>query len=44
MTTHDIDLAARFADKVLILRDGALVYDGPPADDLPSLLANPSAA
>ena len=44
LTTHDLDLAARFADKVLVLRDGGIVYDGPPTDDLPSLLMNDRAA
>ncbi len=44
LTTHDLDLAARFADKVLVLREGTLVYDGPPTDDLPSLLVDGRAA
>jgi iron complex transport system ATP-binding protein len=32
--THDITLAARFADRVLLMQDGALAADGPPADVL----------
>jgi len=30
ITLHDLNLAARFADRVLILSDGDLVVDGPP--------------
>ncbi len=30
ITLHDLNLAARFADRVLILNDGDLVIDGPP--------------
>ena len=44
LITHDLDLAARFADNVLVLKDGVLVYDGPPTDDLPSLLIGDRAA
>lgn len=29
---HDVNLAARFADHLLLLRDGALISDGTPAD------------
>jgi iron complex transport system ATP-binding protein len=29
--THDLVLAGRFADRVLLMKDGALVADGPPA-------------
>ncbi len=30
VTLHDLNLAARFADRVLVLDQGALVIDGPP--------------
>ncbi len=33
--THDLEMARR----VLVLKAGELVYDGPPTDDLPQLLA-----
>jgi iron complex transport system ATP-binding protein len=32
--THHLTLAARYADHVILLRDGQLVADGPPADVL----------
>jgi len=28
---HDLTLAARYSDRVLLLADGAIVADGPPA-------------
>ncbi|MDI1266557.1 MAG: ABC transporter ATP-binding protein, partial [bacterium] len=34
VVTHDLGLAARFADHVLVLREGALVSQGPPAQAL----------
>ena len=34
VVTHDLGLAARFADRVLVLSDGKLVADGPPAQAL----------
>lgn len=30
VTLHDLELAARFADRIVVLRDGAVVADGPP--------------
>lgn len=36
--THDLDLALRFTQRVLLLRDGKLVADGPPLQ----VLANPN--
>jgi iron complex transport system ATP-binding protein len=30
-TTHDLTLAARFADRVLVMHQGRLIADGPPA-------------
>lgn len=37
---HDLELSARFADALLVLRDGALVASGPPASILtPELVA-----
>jgi energy-coupling factor transport system ATP-binding protein len=40
--THDLDLALRFTQRVLLLRDGDLVADGPPLQVLadPALLAS----
>ncbi|TAN19981.1 MAG: ABC transporter ATP-binding protein [Rhizobiaceae bacterium] len=32
MIEHDIDLVFRFADRVLVLADGALIFDGPPTE------------
>ncbi|NOJ50642.1 ABC transporter ATP-binding protein [Bradyrhizobium archetypum] len=34
VVTHDLGLAARFADHVLVLREGGLVSQGPPAEAL----------
>ena len=31
---HDLALAARFADRVLVIADGRLIADGPPAEAL----------
>jgi iron complex transport system ATP-binding protein len=37
---HDLELAARYAERLLVLADGRLVADGPPADVLtPTLIA-----
>ncbi|MSP17421.1 MAG: ABC transporter ATP-binding protein [Myxococcales bacterium] len=36
VATHDLHLAARHADRLLLLADGALVADGPPDDVLRS--------
>ena len=37
---HDLELAARYADRLLVLDDGRLVADGPPAEVLtPGLIA-----
>jgi energy-coupling factor transport system ATP-binding protein len=38
--THDLDLALRFTQRVLLLKDGKLVADGPPLQVLadPALL------
>jgi iron complex transport system ATP-binding protein len=27
---HDLDLAARYADRLLVMKDGAIVADAPP--------------
>jgi phosphonate transport system ATP-binding protein len=27
---HDVDLAKRFADRIIGMRDGGIVFDGPP--------------
>ena len=34
VVTHDLGLAARFADTMLVLSQGRLVSEGPPADAL----------
>ncbi len=40
LVTHDVELASQFATRILALRAGTLVYDGPPHSDLPSLLGD----
>ncbi|WP_258111750.1 ATP-binding cassette domain-containing protein [Alicyclobacillus sp. SP_1] len=32
VSTHDMELAARFATRVVALRDGEIVFDGPPTE------------
>lgn len=32
MVTHDMDLVAKYADKVCVLKDGSIAYDGTPQD------------
>ena len=40
LTLHDLTLAARLADRVLVLGQGEVIADGPPADALtPAVLA-----
>ncbi len=39
LVTHDLDLANHLATRLVVLQNGALVYDGPPRPDLPLLLA-----
>lgn len=39
MVTHDVDMANRFANKIMVIHKGALTYDGPPGPDLPTLVA-----
>ena len=34
LTTHDLDLVTQFADKVIVLASGKVVYEGPPNADL----------
>jgi iron complex transport system ATP-binding protein len=38
LSTHEIALAERYADRIIALRDGHIVYDGPPIDNLASLI------
>jgi iron complex transport system ATP-binding protein len=33
-TLHDLTLAAQFADRVIVLHDGRILCDGPPAEAL----------
>jgi iron complex transport system ATP-binding protein len=33
LTTHDLDLVTQFADKVIVLSSGRVVYEGPPNAD-----------
>jgi iron complex transport system ATP-binding protein len=40
IVTHDLDLAARWCDRVVVMTAGAVVASGPPAD----VLASPAAA
>jgi ABC-type cobalamin/Fe3+-siderophores transport system ATPase subunit len=40
LTTHDLDLVADYADKVIILSSGKVIYDGPPEVDLGRCLLN----
>ena len=28
--THDVDITLKYADRILLLQDGAVVYDGDP--------------
>jgi cobalt/nickel transport system ATP-binding protein len=32
LSTHDLDLAARIADRVVLLKEGSVIADGPPRD------------
>jgi iron complex transport system ATP-binding protein len=34
VVTHDLGLAARFADRILVLDDGRLIAQGPPSEAL----------
>ncbi len=34
VVTHDIDLALDYADKIISLQDGLVVFDGPSSDFL----------
>jgi iron complex transport system ATP-binding protein len=39
LATHEMELAGRFAARLLVLEDGRLCYDGLPRDDLLSLFS-----
>lgn len=39
MTTHELDIVARYADHVVVLRDGEKVFDGPGSATEPNELA-----
>ncbi|MDQ3512500.1 MAG: ATP-binding cassette domain-containing protein [Chloroflexota bacterium] len=39
MATHDIELVARFATRVVMLGDGEVIADGPPREVLPASLS-----
>ncbi len=38
LITHDLQMAERHGQRALVLRDGELVYDGPPSDNVYSLM------
>ena len=40
--SHDLEMARRVAQRVLVLQTGGLVYDGPPTDNLSQLLDQPA--
>jgi len=42
LTTHDLELVADYADKVIVLSSGKVVYEGPPDVDLERCLINAS--
>ena len=42
LTTHDLDLVTHFADKVIVLSSGKVVYEGPPNADLIRHVSPPS--
>ncbi len=42
LTTHDLDLVTHFADKVIVLTSGKVVYEGPPNADLIRHVSPPS--
>jgi len=42
LTTHDLDLVTHFADKVIVLSSGKVVYEGPPDADLIRRVSPPS--
>ena len=39
LITHDLQMAMRHGQRMLVLRDGVLVYDGPPDQEIYSLMA-----
>jgi phosphonate transport system ATP-binding protein len=39
ITTHELELVDRYADRVVVLRDGRVAFDGPPAQAGPARLA-----
>ena len=39
LTTHDLDLVTQFADKVVVLNDGSVSYEGSPNTNLPQLFS-----
>jgi len=39
LVTHDVDMAYHFATRLMVLQNGALVYDGPPRSDLAPFVA-----
>ena len=42
LTTHDLDLVTQFADRVIVLNDGRVSYEGPPRANLQHLIFRPS--
>ena len=39
ITTHEVELALRFADRLVVLRDGVLTLDAPPSEATAELIA-----
>lgn len=38
LITHDLQMAERYGERMLVLKDGELAYDGPPGQDIYSLM------
>ena len=38
LSTHELSLAEKFADRIIVVKDTNIVYDGPPVNELASLI------
>jgi len=38
LITHDLQMAERYGQRMLVLKDGELAYDGPPGKDIYSFM------